>query len=563
VADCYLAMGKQQGPSHPQAAMNSLTRARSILEALTARHPQVAPYQARLANCYSEIGIILAQRGSADRGLDLLEKAKAIQQRLIDQRPGEPEYRRSLAEMINVWGYVYFEKLDYAAALRSFHDVRDICQALLDRVTSGPKPVWALDLLGLSYYNIATIQLRRGEREEALKSFEQSLVYRDALVSAHPSVNRFQENLGMTFREVARYQHDAGQDAKAHASIQRSFEVLERLVRSQPDQAGYRSELGHSWNTLGFLRHEAREERQAIPAFKEAVIEQQRAVALAPDVDLYKVYLCNHLENLGEQYVDLGQVAEAYPHYEQAIQIRRELHDAHPESQIQKLELAQALATLGTIQRHAGQSSTARQSFARARAVLETGPTAVPSAAALQGPLGSALAQEAGTLADLHQPEAALPLLRQAVNLLQARTRSASEDTQERERLTEALWQLARILRILGKSAEADRYDVERAWVWKGRPARDLATLALKEASQAALIGYGKTPVPAPGKAVAQLDLDQAAANLRLAVSLGFRDLSMVRSHLYSTLLLSRDDLQSLIRDLEFPDQPFQSQLSN
>src|SRR5262249_35022581 len=152
--------------------------------------------------------------------------------------------------------------------------------------------------------------------------------------------------------------------------------------------------------------------------------------------------------------------------------------------------------------------------------------------------LGSTLTQEAGALIDLHQPSAALPLLRQAVDLLSARSLSSSADAQVRERLTEALWELARVLRMLGNSADADHCDAERTSVWRGRPPGDLAALALKEANRAALIGYGKTPVSALGSSVAQLDLDQAAANLRLAVSLGFKDLPRLHSDPNAHLLL-------------------------
>ncbi len=43
--------------------------------------------------------------------------------------------------------------------------------------------------------------------------------------------------------------------------------------------------------------------------------------------------------------------------------------------------------------------------------------------------------------------------------------------------------------------------------MWRDRPARELAALALKEAKLAALIGYGKTPVAPAGLSVRELDL--------------------------------------------------------
>ena len=93
--------------------------------------------------------------------------------------------------------------------------------------------------------------------------------------------------------------------------------------------------------------------------------------------------------------------------------------------------------------------------------------------------------------------------------------------------------------------------------IWRDRPAPELAALALKLTKLATLIGYGKTSVPPAGLAVRELDLDQAAANLRLAVAQGFRDLRVLQSDPDSSFLLSREDVKPLIQDLVFPAQPF------
>jgi serine/threonine-protein kinase len=311
LAKCHLAIGKLQAAlDNLQGAMQSFSRAQAILEALAVPYPDRPAYQALLANCYSEIGIVQTQVASSDQGLGMLEKAKATQQELIGRYPQEMSYQKSLAEMLNVLGLVYDKRLDYPAALRSFQQVQEICESLLKSITDGPKPVWLLNLLALSHYNIATIELSEHHQAKALQSFEKSLEYRSALVAAHPSVTKFQENLGKSYREIAHRQHDAGLDAKARTSIRKSLDVLTRLVQAQPDQARYHSELGLSWNTLGYLYDEARENAQAIPAFQKAVAEQQLAGRTERGTMQLKVYLENHLDNLGEQYVDLGRVAE-------------------------------------------------------------------------------------------------------------------------------------------------------------------------------------------------------------------------------------------------------------
>jgi len=460
LADCHLAIGKLQAVTDDfQAAMAPLSKARALLEPLAVEHPNVPLYQANLADCYSEIGIIQGRLKSLDPGLDMLEKAKATQQRLIDRYPSQSVYQKKLAEFILALGVIYFQREDYPAALQSFQEVHSLGQSLLEDVSAGPKPFRLLELLAISYYDIATIESQKGQLAAALRSFERSLEYRAALVDAHPSVTQFQEHLGKNLGELALRQHDAHQDSKAFASSRKSIDVLEKLVQMQPDQPGYRSDLARSWNILGFLQDEARENRLAIPPFERAVKEQLRAVADSPDVGQYKEELCNQLDNLGEQYVDLGKVGDALPHYRHQIEIWRELLAAHPGNHDYTLKLAEALSRLGTIQRHGGDLAAAAELFAKARAVLKT---AALGDATLQGRLGAILTREAIALADLKRMDKALPLLRQAVDILSRIGTAPAADNQAREWLSESLWELARVLRAVGKPAEADLRDADR-----------------------------------------------------------------------------------------------------
>ena len=106
------------------------------------------------------------------------------------------------------------------------------------------------------------------------------------------------------------------------------------------------------------------------------------------------------------------------------------------------------------------------------------------------------LTREAVAVAAAETPQAALPLLARAREVLTPLVSAAKANHEDRERMSELLWQLARIERAAGKSNEADRIDAQRVALWKGRPAAELAALALKETSRSILIGYGKTPVP-------------------------------------------------------------------
>jgi serine/threonine-protein kinase len=566
LADCLVAMSKLQAATDQHgAAFASLGRARELLEPLVARYPEVASYQASLAECYSDLGLIRGRLQSTEQGLEMLELAKSILERLILRYPGRAVYEKKLAEIINDLGVIDFRRRDYPAALRSYEKVRDICQSLVERVTVGPKPVRLLDLLAISHYNIGTIEHRQGQFEAALRSFQKSLEYRNALVQAHSSVTDFQEMLGKNLGQIAFYQHQAHQDSQAFASVRRSIAVLEELVQRQPGQSRYHSDLGRSYNMLGYLFDEARDNVAAIPPFKQAIAEQRLALTASPNLVEYKVELRDYLENLGEQFVDLGQVSDGLPYYHQGVQIRRELLRADPGNREWTIELAEGLAKLGEIHRHSGDSAGAQKSFGEARQALQPAAAAAPGDAELQSLHGAILTAEAVADAHLRPAGAAIDHLRQAVQILRPLGSAPGANTRQRERLAEALWELARLLRAADQRVEADRVDSERSALWTDRPPGELADLALREATRATMIGFGKTPISQAAQAVRKLDLDQAAANLRLGIDRGFTDLGRLRAHPDSAALLARPDLQPLIKNLDAPDrsapaQPYKSE---
>jgi hypothetical protein len=120
--------------------------------------------------------------------------------------------------------------------------------------------------------------------------------------------------------------------------------------------------------------------------------------------------------------------------------------------------------------------------------------------------------------------------------------------------LSEALWYLARIDRALNQPSDAARVDAQATGLWKSRPAAELADLALKEVGQAALICYGKTPITARAQSVRDLDLDLAAAHLRLAVTNGFADLKVLEANPDFGVLLAHADMKKLVQRLGYHD---------
>ena len=556
LARTCLALGEQFAwiRDFPRA-FAALARSRDILKRLEAEKPGDVSYRVALAECDKELGIAEGDGGERDRGLERLVEAESILKGLLSQSPGDFAYRKRLADTINAQGVIHFKHGNAAEALCAFRAFQEIGQLLLGDQRSGPRPVQLLDSLAHSYYNVGTVLYMNVRQKEAMEAFEKSLEYRSALVYA-TQVHDYQENLAMSLAEISVLQFRAGRVEEAFASIRRAIDILEKLVAEQPDQPRYHGLLGRALNILGFLYDEGlRDNVRALPAFKRARDEEARAVTDVPESDPYKSELIEILQNLGEQYADLGTPDAGLPHYRRAVLVRRQLLAARPLDRDRNLALADQLALLGTVERHAGHSAEAERSYEDAAAVLD--PLASEAAADVQVRRGTLLIGAGLAAADQGRTAEALQLLRRAVETLTPFGSSAKGDPTPRWRLTEALWETARLLRSTGKSDEADRLDAERLALWKDRPPSELAGLALEETAQAARVGYGKLPANAEGENVRRLELEAAASNLRLAISQGFRDFHSLRRNPVAELLLSRDDIKTLIMDLDFPAWPF------
>jgi tetratricopeptide (TPR) repeat protein len=255
LSECYLAIGRIQSLDHNfQPAMNSLGRSRKILEQLREENPTEARYQARLADCYAEIGIALAKLDRLDESLDIHAKARVLQEGLIKEYKDELAYQKSLAENINAMGAAQAMRRDDDAAKKAFLEVRDICVSIKDKLPAGPKPLWLLNLLALSQYNLGVGYKKSGAITEALPFFEQSLASQSALVDSHPSVTRFQEKLGGSYCEIAELQHAAHDDAKAIEWIRKAIDVFDSLVRAHPEQANHHNWLAYCWRVASTTR---------------------------------------------------------------------------------------------------------------------------------------------------------------------------------------------------------------------------------------------------------------------------------------------------------------------
>ena len=112
-----------------------------------------------------------------------------------------------------------------------FKRLRDRLQA--DRETTPD----SLARLAAAGYDLGELTDEIGDKEDALRAYEESLAIRERLVRENPSVTQFQSDLARTHSKIGRLQGEIGRQAEAMAS-------LEQAPRD-PGTAGTREPIGH------------------------------------------------------------------------------------------------------------------------------------------------------------------------------------------------------------------------------------------------------------------------------------------------------------------------------
>jgi tetratricopeptide (TPR) repeat protein len=427
---------------------------------------------------------------------------------------------------------------------------------LLEQVNDGPKPLDLQNLLAYSYFNIALNYMAQGETQSALDSYEEARKHWSRMVETHPSVRKFQADLGTVYIVMGSLLHQVNHDEEAFSLLRKSLEVFQRLEKAEPENVGPHIELGRTWTTIGVLHDDLRQNAQAIDDFRNAIDEDRFVLLHSQDRDDTMGALCLDLANLGEQFVDLGRVDEGLRYYIEAVGGQRELVAAHADNLDNALDLVKLLGTIGDIKRLDGRSADAMEFYHEARGILESWQGKAPPGASLRAKLTEYRDREAKTLIDLNKLEEARTLLERDAEL-----RSSQDPTPggigDRESVSEALWDYARIVRISENKEEATRLDHERESLWDRGPVDELVAFAATLASRANLIGYGLTALSAAGQRVRELDREQAAAALRLALGRGFSDLDKIIKNRSFGPLLERDEIKILLFDRAFPSRPF------
>ena len=246
-----------------------------------------------------------------------------------------------------------------------FKRLRDRLQA--DRET---KPD-SLARLAAASSDLGDLTSEIGDKQDALRAFEESLAIRELLARENPSVTQFQSDLAQSHNRIGILQRATGRPAEALESYKQARAILERLARENPSVIQLQRDLAVSHDYIGMLQSETGRPADALASLAEFRAILARLAGENPSVKQFQSDLAISHNNIGNLQSATGRVAEALASHEQARAIRAGLARGNPTVTLFQFDLAASHFNIGTLQRAKGRPAEALASYEQARTILE------------------------------------------------------------------------------------------------------------------------------------------------------------------------------------------------
>lgn len=114
----------------------------------------------------------------------------------------------------------------------------------------------ALARLASAAFELGSLTRTIGDRQDALRSYEESLAIFERLARDYPTVTEFQSGLADSYNNLGILQKQNGRADAAEASYRRASVIFERLARENPAVTKYADGLADSHNSLGILQEQ-------------------------------------------------------------------------------------------------------------------------------------------------------------------------------------------------------------------------------------------------------------------------------------------------------------------
>jgi eukaryotic-like serine/threonine-protein kinase len=333
--------------------------------------------------------------------------------------------------------------------LAFFHNLRQQLQADQD---TRPE---ALKRLASAVFQLGSLTVEIGNKQDALRSYQESLVIRERLARENPTVTAFQRDLFMSHNNIGVLLRDTGKPAEAQAAWEQARAISERLARENPAVTQFQRDLAGSHNNIGTLLNARGKSAKALAAFEQARAILERLARENPTVTDYQGDLARIHHNIGNLLRDTGKMAEALTAHDQARALQERLARENPAVTQFQSDLAASHHNIGLLFRDSGQPAEAMAAYREARAIFERLARENPTVTEFQSNLAKSDNNFGNLLSDTGNLAEAMRAYQDALAIQERLAQENPTVTEFRSDLAKSHGNIGELLKANGQPVEA------------------------------------------------------------------------------------------------------------
>ena len=470
-----------------------LGRARLIQESVSVgagapaasrRDRAAARSRSDLADTHDRIGLLLQATGRLKEAETEYRAAEAIYAKLAADHPADTGFRRGLANCRVNLGWLHYQTSRLPEAETEYRAAAAILEKL---AADNPAVTHFRSEMAQAHNHIGSLHWLQAKHVEAADEYRQVIKINQRLVDDHSAVAIFRfhladaiDNLGLALLEMGKF-------AEAEAEFRRALPIRQKLVADDPAFAVYRERLATLHSHLGMVlmdmgksAESEAESRRALPIFQKLADDN-------PTVTLYQTRLSACRAELGWLLSLAGRPTESEAEFRRALAIQRKLVADNPAVTHFRTSLAKSHVHLGDLLSQTGRSRGAEAEYRAALALYQQLAADNPRVPLYRDSAANLDNSLAVLLRRLGRPAEARDHGERAVAAREVLVREGPKATQYRAGLAENYLNRALARRALGDVAGASS-DLRRALgLFDALPSRSAVDWFLFACSHAAL----------------------------------------------------------------------------
>lgn len=325
LAKLHLAMGaKFLDGGNEAAAFDHASKGIEIRRKLSLAQPENPNARFELATALRQFWVVAANTGHVSIAFDSLSQSVAISEELAAAHPQNPQYRNYSAITNRELGFQLWLRGYLAEAWQRYRNSQEILEK---DFASDPVSIGKRRGVFIISISIGELLIRTGRTDEALKVFQRARDLMEELVNKDPANIQSLRDYSLSIQGVSAALEAAGEFKEALDQYQKSVAINERLAATDSTNTRYQRDLGEHYYSMSKLLDELGETEQSLAYARKAQKLFEAMIAREPKALHVRRQTAWNLIQLGKMLARTGQSEEARQHTRRAQEILKEVAD--------------------------------------------------------------------------------------------------------------------------------------------------------------------------------------------------------------------------------------------